>query len=339
MTKVLVTDSHLSDIADAIRGKNGSSTTYKPGQMAAAITALPDASVFGTKSVTQNGTYDPSDDSLDGYSEVTVNVPNSYAAGDEGKVVSNGALVAQSAMASEITINGTYDTTLNDEVTVNVSGGGGSVTPLFTNKTLLNPNYSQTFALVDGRIVTGFHATYGFIAPYNGTAWMDFDWTNDWEIGVAFKVATTSGNFSLFGVENNTSYYAACPGAEVINGSIGFGVSASRDSWTLFDYIPSSQGNTKYSVQSDKWYFLSLSYDSTAQKVTAKITDDFESWATKEDAFTQTPYTNSSYKIGFGGLIKNSGHTQASACIDLYNTYIKTNGAIAWGCFTGELPE
>ena len=58
------------------------------------------------------------------YSPVTVNVPNTYTAGDEGKVVSDGALVAQTAHA-EVTENGPIDTTLNNSVTVNVSGGGG----------------------------------------------------------------------------------------------------------------------------------------------------------------------------------------------------------------------
>lgn len=58
------------------------------------------------------------------YSPVTVNVPNSYSAGDEGKVVSNGALVAQSS--DTVTENDTYDTTLINSLTVNVSGGGGS---------------------------------------------------------------------------------------------------------------------------------------------------------------------------------------------------------------------
>lgn len=40
MSKVLVTGSHLEDIADAIREQNGTGNTYKPGQMAAAIRAL-----------------------------------------------------------------------------------------------------------------------------------------------------------------------------------------------------------------------------------------------------------------------------------------------------------
>ncbi len=41
MAKVLVTEQHLQDIADSIRGKNGSAATYKPGQMSAAIDAIP----------------------------------------------------------------------------------------------------------------------------------------------------------------------------------------------------------------------------------------------------------------------------------------------------------
>ena len=40
MSKVLVNESSLTGIADAIRGKNGSTTTYKPSEMAAAITAI-----------------------------------------------------------------------------------------------------------------------------------------------------------------------------------------------------------------------------------------------------------------------------------------------------------
>lgn len=121
MSKVLVTESSLAGIAAAIREKNGSSDTYMPGQMAAAIQAIPTGTTpTGTVNITQNGTVDVTD-----YASADVAVPNSYAAADEGKVVSNGALVAQTSRSSEITANGTYDTTLNDEVTVNISGGGG----------------------------------------------------------------------------------------------------------------------------------------------------------------------------------------------------------------------
>jgi hypothetical protein len=108
---------------------------------------------LGTKAISANGTYKATDDDLDGYSKVTVNVPasavdsgtknissnglhdvtgyesasvsvpNSYVAGDEGKVVSNGALVSQTS--DTVTENDTYDTTTISSLTVNVSGGGG----------------------------------------------------------------------------------------------------------------------------------------------------------------------------------------------------------------------
>lgn len=70
------------------------------------------------KSVTQNGTYSAEDDEADGYSAVAVNVPNTYAAGDEGKVVQNGSLVSQTS--TSVSQNGTINTTTNDSVTVSV---------------------------------------------------------------------------------------------------------------------------------------------------------------------------------------------------------------------------
>ena len=76
MSKVLVNESSLTGIANAIRGKNGSTTTYKPSEMAAAITAISGAAepVIEALSITANGTY-TAPDGVDGYSPVTVNVP------------------------------------------------------------------------------------------------------------------------------------------------------------------------------------------------------------------------------------------------------------------------
>ena len=72
----------------------------------------------GTVNITQNGTA-----SVDGYVSANVNVPNSYAAGDEGKVVSNGALVAQTSTTK--TANGTYTTTTNNQVVVAIPVASG----------------------------------------------------------------------------------------------------------------------------------------------------------------------------------------------------------------------
>lgn len=84
---------------------------------ASANVSVPASAVdSGTKSITSNGTHD-----VVGYASASVSVPNSYAAADEGKVVSNGALVAQTS--DTVTANDTYDTTLINSLTVNVSGG------------------------------------------------------------------------------------------------------------------------------------------------------------------------------------------------------------------------
>lgn len=71
--------------------------------------------------VTENGTY-AGNDVIDGYNPVQVNVPPYVSIEDAGKVVdSSGELINQSAI--RITDNGKYDTTYNNEITVNVQGG------------------------------------------------------------------------------------------------------------------------------------------------------------------------------------------------------------------------
>lgn len=72
MSKVLVNDTDLGGIANAIRRKNGGSTLYKPSEMAAAVDAIPTGiTPTGTKSITENGTYD-----VTNYASANVNVPS-----------------------------------------------------------------------------------------------------------------------------------------------------------------------------------------------------------------------------------------------------------------------
>lgn len=67
-------------------------------------------------SVSANGEYTATEGTA--YSPVEVDVPNTYVAEDEGKVVSEGALVSQTSMS--VTQNGVVDTTLVNSVDVNV---------------------------------------------------------------------------------------------------------------------------------------------------------------------------------------------------------------------------
>ena len=58
-TPVVVLDDTLTDIANAIRGKNGSSNTYRPGQMADAIDNIPAGTLGIPREVSQTGVYRP----------------------------------------------------------------------------------------------------------------------------------------------------------------------------------------------------------------------------------------------------------------------------------------
>lgn len=119
MAKVLITEDYLSDIGDAIREKTGKTSHYTPGQMASAVRSIRTVNpTLISKSIASNGTYNASSDEADGYDSVSVNVPNSYASEDEGKVVNNGGLVAQESQ--NVSQNGTYDTTIKNQVVVSV---------------------------------------------------------------------------------------------------------------------------------------------------------------------------------------------------------------------------
>lgn len=56
-TPVAILDDTMTDIADAIRGKNGSQDTYKPSEMPAAITAIPAGGGGIPREVNASGVY------------------------------------------------------------------------------------------------------------------------------------------------------------------------------------------------------------------------------------------------------------------------------------------
>jgi len=138
----------LKAINDIIKpANNGKVLAVQESKIVAkSVSDYTEVPTLGSKTITANGTYNPASDNLDGYDSVAVNVPNSYAAGDEGKVVSNGALVAQTAHA-KVTQNGTIDTTLNNSVEVDVSGSGGT---LIEKSITQNGTYNASSDNADG---------------------------------------------------------------------------------------------------------------------------------------------------------------------------------------------
>jgi hypothetical protein len=108
------------------------------------VTNVPASAVdTGTKNINANGTHN-----VVGYASANVNVPNSYSASDEGKVVSNGALVAQTS--DTVTQNGVVDTTLINSLTVNVSGGGGEDLNKMIQGTLTTITNSDVTSIAKG---------------------------------------------------------------------------------------------------------------------------------------------------------------------------------------------
>lgn len=123
--KIIAEKARIDDIADAVRQKLNVETQYKLSEIPAAINNIYVGGELEPLNVAANGDYYP-ETGVEGFNEVHVAVPNTYAAGDEDKVVHNGELIAQTARSTPITQNGTYSTVLNSEVEVNVSGGGGA---------------------------------------------------------------------------------------------------------------------------------------------------------------------------------------------------------------------
>lgn len=106
----------MTALANSINTKAGSSGAKDLDGLKNAVDSIDTGggAQVESLSVTENGTYTAQTGKA--YSPVVVSVANSYAASDEGKVVSNGALAAQTSVTLDD--NGTYDTTLNNEVII-----------------------------------------------------------------------------------------------------------------------------------------------------------------------------------------------------------------------------
>jgi hypothetical protein len=244
-----------------------------------------------------------------------VDVPNSYAAADEGKVVSGGVLVGQTSR--NVTANGTYDTTENNEVVVDVSGGGGvqTIPDIFINSGLQ----------ISNGWIKGFSSGNSYFQPLNSQdTVLDVDWSEPFEIGVSFKYEQTiSRSMVLFGSVNG--YYHA-PSIEISANSSGIwcGYTTNGSSWTDSIYFSSSDGLV---LQSDIKYTIKAMYDGTNYIVSI---DDGTNIISKS-IIVSPHYHNSNYEMCFGGIARSNNHYATYVQMYLPEMYIKQNGVKLWG--------
>lgn len=96
MAKKLYEETDIQAIASAIRGKNGTTETYKTSEMADAITNLPTSggseAIIVPLTVTENRTYTAIEGGVDGYAPITVRVPMNLMA--EKEITENGLYFA-----------------------------------------------------------------------------------------------------------------------------------------------------------------------------------------------------------------------------------------------------
>lgn len=164
--KVYVTEQHLSDIADAIRGKNGESTLYHPSEMAAAIDAISGGGTLQTKSKT----YTPTESQQ----TEAVTADSGYYGLDTVNVTVNA--ISSSYVGSGITRRSNSDLQVWDEIVVVPSGyyaqeAEASVpqttiaTPIATKGTVSNhsvsvtPSVTQTAGYISSGTRTGTAVT------------------------------------------------------------------------------------------------------------------------------------------------------------------------------------
>lgn len=204
MSKVLVTEEYLSQIANAIRSKLGGSTQYRPGDMAAAVLSIPTGGITptGTKNITQNGTHDVTE------------------------FASANVYVQPNLQSKTATQNGTvtpdqgYDGL--SSVVVDVSGGGGNIAwnePIVRNWDFSNP------------LNTRGQQSYSGVAAING-----------WVCVSGTTCVIGTGGIYVRGTETNMYYWIPINSSDYIGKQMTLSLLVDNVLATDTVVIPSSTG-------------------------------------------------------------------------------------------------
>ena len=191
MAKVMITESYLEDIADAIREKKGVSTTYYPSQMAEAISTIvggtPVINSLNVTPSTSQQTFDSS--SVDGYKPVTVDAMPSMT------LPTSAAASATTGYTSKATISkSTSDQYINIPTGYNAAGAyykidavpnGTAGTPSASKGSVSNhsitvtPSVTNTTGYITGGTKTGTGVTVSANELVSGTLSITTNGTKD----------------------------------------------------------------------------------------------------------------------------------------------------------------